>query len=156
MAVRPRIQRAFLAWLDESARRFKRRIILRRRTDRFIRFEFDVGGPFLHGWLNRHEIVIAVDDDETTWDLILNLEAFPERSDGGIICGLCTHDKRRVFASREELWCDHLFEPLLQWVNETLAPAVAIALLEYNGMTEAKLVMSSEDAAKATKIIALR
>ena len=30
---------------------------------------------------------------------------------------------------------DHLFEPLLQWVNETLAPAVAIALFAHDGIT---------------------
>ncbi len=156
MTVRPRIQRAFLKWLDESAPRLKQRIIVQRRTDRLICFEFDVGTPLLHGWLDRHEIVVAVDDDETTWDLILNLEAYPERTEAGVVCSLCTDDERRVFASRDELWRDHLFEPLLQWVNETLAPAVAIALFEYHGMTQAKLVMSSEEAARATKTIALR
>jgi hypothetical protein len=30
---------------------------------------------------------------------------------------------------------DHLFEPLLQWVNEMLAPAVATALFAYDGIT---------------------
>jgi hypothetical protein len=130
MTVRPRIQRAFLAWLGESAPRLKRRIILRRRTDEAIRFEFGVGAPYLHGWLNRREVVVAVNVEEMTWDLILNLEADPERTEGGVACSLCDDDKRRVFASREELWRDHLFERLLQWVNETLAPAVAITLFE--------------------------
>jgi hypothetical protein len=51
---------------------------------------------------------------------------------------------------------DHLFEPLPQLVNETLAPAVAIALFEYDGITQAKLVTSPEDSAKATRTIALR
>jgi hypothetical protein len=40
---------------------------------------------------------------------------------------------------------DHLFEPLPQWVNETLAPAVAIALFEYDGITQAKLVTSPNE-----------
>ena len=39
-------------------------------------------------------------------------------------CSLCTDDKRYVFASRVDLWRDRLFEALLRWVNETLAPAV--------------------------------
>jgi len=155
VTVRPRIQRAFLAWLDESAPRLKQRIMLRRRTDRLICFEFDVGAPLLHGWLDRHEIGIAVGDDHTTWDLILVLEAVPERTGAGVVCIQCARNEQRVFSSREELWRDHLFEPLLQWVNETLAPAVAIALFEYDGATEAKLVTSKE-AAKATRTIGLR
>ena len=51
---------------------------------------------------------------------------------------------------------DHLFEPLPQWVNATLAPAVAIALFEYDGITQAKLLMSPEDSAKAIRTIAPR
>jgi hypothetical protein len=156
MAIRPRIQCAFLAWLDESAPRLKQRIILRRRTDRVICFEFDVGTPLLHCWLDRHEIVIAVGDNDITWDLILVLEAFPERTEAGVVCSQCAHNERRVFASREDLWRDHLFEPLLRWVNDKLAPAVAIALFEYDGMTQAKLVTSPEESAKATKTVALR
>ncbi len=89
-----------------------------------------MGAPFLHGWLDRHEIVIAVDYDGMTSDLILDLETFPEHGEAGVVCRLCSRDERRVFASREELWRDHLFEPLLQWVNETLALAVAIALFQ--------------------------
>ncbi len=156
MAVRPRIQRAFLAWLDESAPRLRQRIILRRRTDRLICFAFDVGAPFLHGWLDRHEMVIAVGDDEIAWDLILVLEAFPKRTEAGVICNQYTYDEQRILSSHAESWRDHLFEPLLRWVNETLAPAVAIALFEYDGATEAKLVTSSKEAAKATRTIALR
>jgi hypothetical protein len=33
---------------------------------RFSYFEFDVGAPLLHGWLDRNEVVIAVGDDDTT------------------------------------------------------------------------------------------
>jgi hypothetical protein len=62
----------------------------------------------------------------------------------------------RVFASPEDLWRDHLFEPLLRWVNDKLAPAVAIAPFEYGGITEARLVTSPEESAKATRTIALR
>jgi hypothetical protein len=46
----------------------------------------------------------------------------------------------RALAAVRTYGCDHLFEPLLRWVNDKLATAVAIALLEYDGATEAKLV----------------
>ena len=62
----------------------------------------------------------------------------------------------RHLAHKLRSYGDQLFEPLPQWVNETLAPAVAIALFEYDGITQAKLVTSPEDSAKATRTIALR
>ena len=60
-----------------------------------------------------------------------------------------------VFASREDLWRDHLFEPLLLWVSESL-PCGRIVLFEYDGITEAKLVTSPQESARATRIVALR
>jgi hypothetical protein len=137
-------------------RGLKQRIILQRRTDRVIFFEFDVGTPLVHGSLDRHEMGIAVRDDDTTRDLILVLEAFPERIGAEIVCTQCARNERRVFSNREELWRDHLFEPLLQWVNEALAPAVAIAVFEFDGATEAKLVSSPQESANTTKTIAMR
>jgi hypothetical protein len=115
-----------------------------------------VGRPFLHCWLDRHEIAIAVGDCDTTWDLILVLDAFPERTEAGVVCSQCAHNERRVFASREDLWRDHLFESLLRWVNDKPAPAVPIALFEYDGITQAKLVTSPEESANASRTIALR
>jgi hypothetical protein len=52
----------------------------------------------------------------------LDFNAFPERTEAGIISNECAHDERHVFTRREDLWRDHLFEPLLRWVNEALAP----------------------------------
>ena len=48
--------------------------------------------------------------------------SFPERTRSGVVWNQCAHNERRVFASRENLWRDHLFEPLLRWVNDKHAP----------------------------------
>ena len=37
-------------------------------------------------------------------------------------------ESRPVFPDRPALWTDHLFEPLLEWVNESLAKAKWLAL----------------------------
>ncbi len=65
-------------------------------------------------------------------------------------------EHRRIFSSREDLWRDHLFEPLLGWVNEDLAPATAIALFESGGgATWPKLVATAEATHGAAKVVHL-
>lgn len=126
---RPRIQRAFFAWLEEARPRFKREVRIMRRTDKAVEFAFDVGGPALQGWLNRHEITVGAFHDGGCWDLIFDVDAYPERRGEGYVCSQCEREgKHETFASREALWLDHLFEPFLGWLNENLAPAKALVL----------------------------
>src|SRR6202035_1260234 len=47
---------------------------------------------------------------------------------GGYICKCCLPEYRTVFADREALWADHLFEPFLEWVNNDLAKAKTLVL----------------------------
>lgn len=107
LGVRPCIQRAFLAWLAEAQPRLERQVIVRRQTGRMLTFGFDVGSAVLDGWLGHGGIMVAADDGETCWDLLISLDVVAERCDGGVICCLCLSEERRVFARREELWRDH-------------------------------------------------
>lgn len=155
MTPRPRIQRAFLACLDESKGQLKREVRVGRRTDRFIEFGFDVGGSALRGSLGRDEIVVAAEEGGECWDFLLSHEVLPVRVAAGVVCGLCEGDEERVFASREALWRDHLFEPLGAWVNEELATATSLAMYREDGGTWAKLVRPHDSAAAATLAVAL-
>lgn len=47
--------------------------------------------------------------------------------------------------TREALWAKDVFEPFLEWVNDTLAPARWIKLSRYGGATWAKLVRDRSD-----------
>ena len=63
------------------------------------------------------------------WDFLLSVDGEPKRADGGgFFCETCPPGARRVFADRPALWADHLFEPLLEWVNGELARAKWLAL----------------------------
>jgi hypothetical protein len=62
------------------------------------------------------------------WDFLLDLDAEPKRVPGGYVCDLCPPESRPVFPNRPALWTDHLFEQLLEWVNESLAKAKWLAL----------------------------
>jgi len=127
MSIIPRIQRAFLSWLEETRHLSTVRIVTGRRTRRFLEFEFDVGGPLLSGCLLKDEIRIAACKEDYCWDFLLDLECFPARTDHGLVCMTCSPANRRAFSTREELWRDHLFDPLLVWINTELEPATAIA-----------------------------
>ena len=104
----PRIQRAFLAWLEEARPRLGREVWVQRRTRRAVEFVFDVGPPALHGWLNGFEITVAVTFGECFWDLIFDEYALPTRAPGGFVCRGCEPAARTLFPTREALWRDHL------------------------------------------------
>lgn len=156
MTVRPRIQRAFFAWFDEARPRLKRDISIVRRTDRSVEFTFHAGTDALRGWLYRNEVVIAVDYDGTCWDLLIAYDVYPRKIADGYICTECPPDAQHIHPSREALWRDHLFDPLLRWVNEELATATGLALYDYTGMTCAELVRAPVSKPDVYKVIDLR
>ena len=59
--------------------------------------------------------------------MLISLDAIPAATPMGYRCTLC-ENATQTWTSREALWQDHLFEPLLDWVNETLAPATTLRL----------------------------
>ncbi len=136
---RRRIQRAFVDWLSESRDRFSIPVMMRR-TDHVIDFSFEGIHPAIQGALvNWEELNVAVDWQDVCWDLIISLDVSPEKTEGGYICTMCDPDKRTVFPSKEALWRDHLFEPLLKWVNDDLANAHWLGIYGTEGATWVKL-----------------
>jgi len=61
----------------------------------------------------------------------------------GYICEWCTErGPPRPFPNRSALLANHLYEPLLEWVNEQLAPAHWLILRTIPGMTEAEITIA--------------
>jgi len=131
--VRPRIQRTFLDWLASNRERFAVPIRITKRTDRHIEWWFVGVNPIVYGVLT-WEIGVGVEWEGETWDYLTFFEASPRRTAGGYLCSMCIPEARQVFASREVLWRDHLFEPFLEWVNDDLAKARWIGI--YGGREE--------------------
>ncbi len=54
---------------------------------------------------------------------------------------------RKVYPTRETLWCDHMFEPFLKWVNEKLAPArwLQLSCTGDRGASWAKLIRDESE-----------
>ncbi len=168
--VRSRAQRAFFAWLNEATPRLKIPLRIEKRTDKDVIFSF-VGIPAaIRGYLtfdymcwqrslntskkqftvrkiSGGEVIISVDWQGQNWDILLCLEVLPVRTTSGYICRECEPEAHEIFPSREALWVDHLFEPLLKWINGELATARAVGIYQTSdkGGTWAKLLHSEVD-----------
>jgi hypothetical protein len=115
------------------------RLELIRRIDSCLTFGFQGIDRVLDATLT-DELCIHVTWDDDWWDMLTCLESYSKRVPGGYVCADCDPATRATFPTREALWVDELFEPLLLWINETLAPAKALYLYRYGGMTAAKLI----------------
>lgn len=136
---RSRIQREFSRWLAVNASRFQVPLHSRRRTDRSWEFRFAGLVDVLRIHLVRHEIAVAVVRQGECIDLLTCFEAAPKRSRGGVGCQFCT-DSDAWYPSLAALWIDHLFEPLLDWVNGQLAVADSLELSFGGGWSAARLI----------------
>lgn len=69
------------------------------------------------------------------WDALLWPDGVrPEWRAGGWVCATCESEGRQgVFDSAEAVWHNHLFAPLLQWVNDKLAPARYLGFFDDDG-----------------------
>jgi hypothetical protein len=139
--VRRPIQRAFFKWLAENRQRLAVPIRITERKDRYIQWSFVGVNPILYGFLTG-EIGIDVEWKGRTWDYLTFFEVWPQHAAGGYFCNLYNSEARKVFASREALRLDNLFQPFLESVNECLAKARWIGLyqIEDCGSTWAKLL----------------
>lgn len=137
--VRRRIHRAFLKWLQENRHHFLVPIDIKHRTDRTIELSFAGYHPCLSACLSSWCINVPAIWQGQCWDLLCSFESSPSPVTGGYHCLLCSPENRRIFSSRDALWTNEVFEPFLNWVNETLAPANWIVLYDSEGATTAKL-----------------
>ncbi len=103
-------------------------IALIKRTDEVLEFGFVGINPAITGYLSTKDINVDVtfddkDFDDDTWDTLLWLFHGAKPVPGGYICSECKPEYKKVFPGLVALWTDHLFEALLTWINEELAPA---------------------------------
>lgn len=107
----------------------------------------------------RDSLVVTARNPENTqdrWDEIAEFAAVAVQTSDGWICSLCRDMPRegatppKVYESREVLLTDHVYEPFLAWVNNTLYKAEVLALYDIgDGFSWAKLLTGQEDAESA-------
>ncbi len=135
---RPQIQRAFDSWYRIHQHRFLVKLVFLARTDRRLDFAFAGITSALSASLSGYDLSVRVTWLDETWDLLASWDASPKRNGEGYICALC--QPSAVFASREAVWEDHLFESLVVWTNKSLFTASELHLEGVpNQFTYAKL-----------------
>lgn len=140
--VRPRIQRAFLRWFENNRARFAIQPLVVRRTDRRVRFLFAGITPLISATLSRDNIHVEVAHDGTFMDTLFDSDLFTRRDQYGYFCALCDWQSGENHRTRESLWINHAFEPFLRWVNDVLAPARWLRLLNVdNGAASSARLM---------------
>jgi hypothetical protein len=125
---RRRLHREFLRWLKLNRARFAVGIAPGRRTDEDLEFSFVGINPAITGILSTSDINVNVTIEDSDFgdenrDTLIWLFHGAKRVPGGYICSECKPEYKRLFPDLVALWTDHLFEELLKWVNERLAPA---------------------------------
>ncbi|MFC7478460.1 hypothetical protein ACFQS7_29340 [Dankookia sp. GCM10030260] len=133
MAVRPRIQRCFVAWLEEARPRLAAQPRILRRDDLRLRMSFAGLTPVIGATLSRYDIDVCVEWREVLWDFVYSEYVAVRGRRGAYVCAACAPEARAFYPSREALWQGHLFEPFLKWVNGTLAPASRVVLYAGDG-----------------------
>lgn len=142
---RPRIQRAFVSWLNEKQHCFRVPVHISKITAKGIELRFKNYPDCLSVWLTSNELGVHVEWQGVYWDCLVDLDASPFHALGGYQCERCVHQdeaQAMIFLSRVALWSDHLFEPFLKWVNERLTPArwLSISQMRNEGATWAELI----------------
>jgi hypothetical protein len=105
-----------------------------------VEINFSVGGRALEGHANSGGVSVAAILRQECWDLLLDEDVVAENGSEGWSCSLCAIDDRRHYHSITNLWEDHLFRPLKNWIVTSLIPARAISFHSYEGATWAALI----------------
>lgn len=120
--------RAFRQWLDINRPRFAHPVELHEKPGIWAEFSFAGIHPAISGSLTESGLCVSAEYQGECWDLLFDNDAYPKKVPEGYVCRECLPEYKKLFVSREALWADHLFEALLTWVNEKLAPAQWLVL----------------------------
>ncbi len=93
-----------------------------------IRLTFDGIIEAIEMIVVRGEIVVSVEHDGVCYDILADFECAPVKVAGGVVCGLCDSDHRKVYPTDQALFVEHVFQPFAEWVETKLVPADAIGL----------------------------
>lgn len=104
-------------------------------------------------WVTRG-ISVGIVRGDVCWDMLLDLDVWPERqADGQWKCAYPDCTNVSSYPSAEALLQDHLFDPLADWIQNTLRPARWLELYGSGGITWASL---AEDSGTAPPSLAAR
>ena len=123
-------RKAFRRWLGQNGHRFNRppRITLQRRD--YLELSFRGVSPQIKGFISRDSTSFHIWHAGQVIDMLNDFDidiVERRRSDGRYYCALCL-EPVDDYASRQALWEQHCFEPLLEWANACFQPGNSCTL----------------------------
>jgi len=115
-------RKAFEHWLGQNRHRFQHppRITLQRRD--YLELHFQGVTPQIKGFISRNGTSFHIWHAGHVIDMLNDIDIVERRrSDGRYYCELCM-EPVDDYASRQELWEQHCFEPMLEWANAHFQP----------------------------------
>lgn len=115
--------RLFVRWITENRSSFVIPIAIDRTSRDAVHFHFQGVAKSLSGVLCRDgQLMVMASLEGECWDILIDFD-LAERvaADRRYTCELCHPSSRKDYALRRDLWIEHSFVPLLQWINDVLA-----------------------------------
>jgi hypothetical protein len=124
-------QKTFDYWLKHNRRHFHYPPqLLRHFRDRSI-YLFHGTNPAIQLYINsRGSVEIWINYKGFFWDIIADFDVYERRTPAGTyFCDLCDKDGQIFYPTRQDLWINHSFKPLLEWALENLIDSNRLYLL---------------------------
>lgn len=147
--------KAFLEWDKKQNSRTKLLWFRPELEADHAKFTFKRFRGHVIGYLTPEGASVIVNWNSDVWDVLFSTDLTPSRSEGrSWRCTLCTRPTQE-FESLEDLWADHLFEPIAGWAELRLSPAQAIHLFRLTDCTWADLCFEAADPPKVAAAVIL-
>lgn len=110
----------FNHWLENNRKRFIHPPVFIEQSEDYFIIRFEGVVPELLCYISDGgAIEMRVNYMEIFWDIVTDFDVFEEfLPSGQYYCSECLPEFKKTFDSREKLWEEHSFEPLLEWCNE--------------------------------------
>lgn len=139
------VRKNFDHWMRNNRHRFKHPPYVTKKWKNGFSFQFAGAAPQLIGHISKFGFfTINVIYKRMHWDIIMEFDVFSCRnSKGQYYCSECVDAYERglynkqplLYSSKQELWSDHCFEPLLKWTKEKLQSSNRLHLISGEGYT---------------------
>jgi len=121
------MHKTFDYWLRKNRHRFNHVPYITKKTKEGYVFQFDGISSSIRGYLSKNSCCLLVEHKGEYWDFIWEEDiVFAQNSQRKLYCTLCQDDfeegRRKdppaFFDTKKEAIIDHIFKPLLEWVNK--------------------------------------
>jgi hypothetical protein len=115
-------------WYGRNSSRFPFPVRIEERTKNLRHYDlkFDGIAPELVFCINNWDVLCFVVHKKQWWDCFI-LADVPDikKTAAGYYCKGCkdwSPEPLKIYAKRDQLWAEHCFEPMLEWINVNFTP----------------------------------